>query len=66
MEAVATKSMEIMYRILGAASANIIPKIDAKHFGKLLAFFVEYNINYFSKLLKSKKFLLLNRILLTM
>jgi hypothetical protein len=44
---------------------KIIPKIDAKKFGILLAFFAEYNINYFSKLPKSKKFLLLIRILLT-
>ena len=43
----------------------MIPKINAKIFGLLLAFFAEYNINYFSKLPKSKNFLLLTRILLT-
>ena len=36
------------YRTLRAASAiKIIPKIDANFFGILLAFFDEYNINYF-------------------
>jgi hypothetical protein len=49
----------------GQLRHKIIPKIDAKKFGILLAFFAEYNINYFSKLMKSKKFLLLTRILLT-
>jgi hypothetical protein len=42
------------------------PKVDANFFGISLAFFAEYNINYFSKLMKSKKFLLLTRILLIM
>jgi hypothetical protein len=51
---------------LGQLRHKITPKIDAENFGKLLAFFAEYNINYFSRLLKSKKFLLLTRILLTM
>ena len=45
---------------------KIILKIDANKFGILLTFFTEYEINYFSKLPKSKKFLLLTRVLLTM
>ena len=53
------------YRTLRAASAQNNSKIHAEIFGILLAFFAEYNINYFSKLPKSKKFLLLTRILLT-
>ena len=44
------------YRTLGATSAKKNPKIDAKKFGILLAFFAAYNINYFSKLPKSKNF----------
>ena len=49
----------------GQLRHKIIPKIDANFFGILLVIFAEYNINYFSKLSKSKDFLLLTIILLT-
>ena len=52
------------YRTLRAASAQNNSKNRCQMFGILLAFFAEYNINYFSKLPKSKKFLLLTIILL--
>ena len=54
-----------VYYTLRAASAQNNSKNRCQNFGILLAFFAEYNINYFSKLPKSKKFLLLTRILLT-
>jgi len=45
-----------MYRTLGAASAKNDSKNRCQNFEILLAFFAEYNINYFSKLPKSEKF----------
>ena len=59
------KNLPAHYHTLRAASAQNNSKNRCQKFGILLAFFAEYNINYFSKLPKSKKFLLLTRILLT-
>ena len=59
-------TMTTTYHILIAGLAQINSKNRCLKFGILLPFFAEYKINYFSKLPKSKKFLLLTRVLLTM
>ena len=53
------------YRTLRAASAKNNSKNRCRKFWNIIGIFAEYNINYFSKLPKSKIFLLLTRILLT-
>ena len=53
-----------LYRTLGAASAQNNSKNRFRKFSKIIGIFAKYNINCFSKLPKSKKFLLLTIILL--
>jgi hypothetical protein len=52
------------YRTLGAASAQNNSKNKCRKFWNIIGIFAEY-IFFFSKLPKSKNFLLLTRILLT-
>ena len=58
--------MTTTYHILIAGLAQINSKNRCLQIWNIIAIFAEYKINYFSKLPKNKKFLLLTRVLLTM
>ena len=58
--------MFLKYRTLEATLAKNYSKNRCQYFWNIIGIFAEYNIYYFSKLPKSKKLLLLTRILLTM
>jgi hypothetical protein len=55
----------VIYRTLGATLAQNNSKNRCQTFWNIIGIFAKYNINYFPKLPKSKKVLLLTRILLT-